>query len=687
MSKISDKKSAALPSARKSIRETTVSADKPAKHIRYFLLANIQLSIVPLYLSLPPVVILLILSLCTWQLYLIYEDRDNPGKLTRLLIVVLIFVSLFYMYGHLLGQQPGIALIILMTVMKLFEIKALRDGYVIVYSCFFIIASTFFQSQSVWLIFYVMIVVITLIMTLIMLSDRRHTVSLRDGMLMAARYVVLAIPMMLILFILFPRIPGPLWALPEDAFSAQTGLSEEMSPGSINKLISSSAIAFRVKFDGELPQHAQRYWRGAVLSDYDGRTWRRRDASEKALANIRYSEDSEQLYSYSVTLEPTSLNWLLTLEYAHGYEPIYWLNREAMLLSKNKVNNVISYRVESESGAVNEALFLQEDYKNRLLPVALNPKTIQLTKQLLSESGNDREAFIRNVLSYFRNGGFVYTLNPDLLGENVIDEFLFDSKKGFCEHYASAFTYLMRAAGIPARVVIGYQGGKMNPLDDYMIVRQSDAHAWTEVWFNGRWNRIDPTAVVSPGRIEQGVQDAGLEINRLPLLLVSESNLIKNMAFLYDSFQNSWNQWVIGFDQKKQNELLKSLGMENTTLSNIILLLVVCLTIAGLIVAWLVLKQKSVETDRVQYYYNIFCRKLQVYGIVRELHEGPLDFEKRLMKQPFSISAKDDIKSIIRVYRALHYGNQNNSNLMKSYMKKVKAFKLSGESRQKPVVK
>ena len=694
MSKISDKEAAApqtgnssSKSTSKPVRPRAGSADKPAKHILYFLLVNIQLSIVPLYLSLPPVVILLILSLCVWQLFIVYKDRSNPGQLSRLLIVVLIFVSLFYMYGHLLGQQPGVALIILMTVMKLFEMKALRDCYVIVYSCFFIIASTFFQSQSVWLIFYVMFVVITLTMTLIMLSDRRHTVSLRDGMQMAARYVVLAIPMMLILFILFPRIPGPLWALPKDAFSAQTGLSEEMSPGSINKLISSSAIAFRVKFEDEVPQHAQRYWRGAVLSDYDGRTWRRRDAPEKAQANIRYAEDGEQRYSYTITLEPTSMNWLLSLEYAHSYEPVYRLNREAMLLSKNKVNGVISYRVESASDAVNEALFSQEDYKNRLLPVELNPKTIELTKQLLSASAYDTETFVRSVLSYFRNGDFVYTLNPDLLGSNVIDEFLFDSKKGFCEHYASAFTYLMRAAGIPARVVIGYQGGKMNPLDDYMIVRQSDAHAWTEVWFDGRWNRIDPTAVVSPGRIEQGVQDAGLEINRLPLLLVSESSLIKNMAFIYDSFQNSWNQWVIGFDQKKQYELLKSLGMENTTLSNIILLLVTCLTIAGLVVAWLVLKQRHVETDRVQNYYNIFCRKLQGHGIVRELHEGPLDFEKRLMRQPFSKGAKDEIKSIIRIYRALHYGNHDNSRLIKPYIKKVKAFKLTGKNRQIPVVR
>jgi len=383
-------------------------------------------------------------------------------------------------------------------------------------------------------------------------------------------------------------------------------------------------------------------------------------------------------YRYTVTLEPGNLNWILSLEYTSVFDPAYRLNREAMLLSKTKINKVISYKLESQTDAKNIALYKQEEYKNRLLPLKSNPKTIELTKDLLIKSDFDKQRYITNVLQYFVEGGFVYTLKPDLLADNIIDEFLFDSKRGFCEHYASAFTYLMRAAGIPARVVIGYQGGTMNPLDDYMIVRQSDAHAWTEVWLNNRWTRIDPTAVVSPERIEQGVQNSGLEISRLPLLLVSDSNMLKNMAFLYDSFQNSWNQWVIGFDQKKQDELLKSLGLESASLSNLILLLVSSMSFTGLIIAWLVFKQNHSKNDRVQNHYNRFCRKMQRYGIERHLNEGPVDFEQRLLlHKKFSIKDRNKISFIMKSYRLLHYGSRNNEKLEKNYRNKIKTFRLS----------
>ncbi len=652
---------------------------KPAKNILLFLLINVQLCILPMYLFLPAVVIALLLFFSVWQLQIIYRNKKNPGKIIQLACVAMVFVSLQLGYERLLGQQPGIALIILMTTLKLFEVKAVRDGYVVVYSCFFIIASIFFQTQSVWIIIYVMFVVISLTMLLISLSDRRNSVSLKTTGQLATRYVLFAIPFMLILFLLFPRIPGPLWALPDDVFSAHTGLSEEMSPGSINRLISSSAIAFRVKFDGSIPEHSWRYWRGAVLTDYDGKTWRRHDAAVTEKADIVYRENSAQRYRYTVTLEPTNLKWLLSLEYAKKYEQSYRFSREAMLLAENKISNVINYHVESQTDAINQALHKQEDYRNRLLPVNINPQTIALTKKLLIKSGYNKQQYVRNVLNYFSQGGFVYTLKPDILKVNIIDEFLFNSKRGFCEHYASAFTYLMRAAGIPARIVIGYQGGTMNPLDNYMIVRQSDAHAWTEIWINNQWKRVDPTAVVSPERIEQGVENAGLESSRLPLLLVADNDYIRNIAFLYDSFQNSWNQWVIGFDQEKQNELLKLVGLQDASLSSLLLLLVGSLSIAGLLVSWLILKQNYTDNDEVQKYYNIFCRKMQRYGIQQRLNEGPVDFERRLLQQKiFSVNEKEKISFILKSYRHLHYGNDKNEKLEKSYIKKIKSFRLYG---------
>ena len=661
------------------MRNTT---EKPDREILVSLLIGIHLSALPLYAGLPIPVTLLLLSLSLWQFLLITRNRPNPGKIVLLSIVVLSFLIVRYSFGHVFGQQPGIALVTLMTILKLFETKSHRDGYIVIYSAFFIIASNFFHSQSIWLIIYVFFVVVSLVSILIALSDRLNTVPLTHRFKMSSRFIFHAIPMMLVLFFLFPRIPGPLWGLPEDAFTSQTGLSEEMSPGSINRLINSSAIAFRVKFEQQVPRHSQLYWRGAVLSDYDGRTWRRNDAPASTEPNIQYDENPENRVRYTVTLEATNLSWLLSLEYpkpANGstHDLKYSLNREAMLLTKDKINKVTSYTIESQTGSINRALFDQESYKNRLLPLQLNPRTLALSRQLLQSSENDAQRYISNVLSYFRDNGFIYTLTPDLLGDDAMDDFIFTSRRGFCEHYASAFTYLMRAAGIPSRVVVGYQGGKMNPLDDYMIVRQSDAHAWSEIWINGSWQRVDPTAVISPDRIERGILNAGLENSQLPLLLLSDNSFIRNATFLYDSFQNQWNQWVIGYDQKKQYDLLKSLGLDNASPANLILLLVICLTVTAMIVSWFILTKNTVEKDRVQHHYNLLCRKLQRQGIQRNLNEGPVDFENRIYdEQALSTRTRHDLMFIFKAYRSLHYGTRSNNDLVKNYLKKIRKLKI-----------
>ena len=651
------------------------------------LLAGIHLSAAPAYISLPAGILLLIFSLSLWQLLNILYRKQQPGKLIQAAIITGIFVAVFFSYGHVFGQQPGIALVLLMTVMKLFESRTQRDCYIVIYSSIFLIASNFFHSQSVWLIIYVFFVLIYLVNILITLSDRRNSVPIRSRLKMATRFMIYAIPFMLILFVLFPRIPGPLWALPDDAMTNRTGLSEEMSPGSINRLISSSEIAFRVKFNGDVPEHNQRYWRGVVLSEYDGKTWRREDAPAETLPNIIIPDKHDKAFDYTVTLEPTKLNWLLTLEYPVQHESRYRYSREAALLTKNKISNVINYNVKSNPSAINRSLFAQEDYKNRLLPVNFNPRTLQLAREFLLASNYNPTTYINTVLSYYRNNDFYYTLSPDLLGDDAMDDFLFDSQKGFCEHYASSFVYLMRAAGIPARVVIGYMGGKMNPLGDYMIVRQSDAHAWAEVWVNNHWQRIDPTAAVSPDRIEQGVQNAGLDKEGLPFMLTSDNKLLKNAAFLYDRFQNTWNQWIIGFNQDKQKNLLKLLGLDDASVANLILLLVIGLSLCGLIIFWLLLRHNNVDSDRTQYYYNIFCQKLARIGLQRALHEGPLDFENRVQayfsKPPpdntntkRSTKTKQALSFIFRAYRTIHYGNQINEPLQKNYIRKIKRLKL-----------
>ncbi len=662
-----------------AINKNIVSSldNKPNKNILYSLLACVHLTTFPLYSATPIPIILLLLTLSIWQAFIIYNGKKNPGKLVLLIVISATLLTIFYTYGFLFGRQPGITLVILMSILKLFETKNLRDCYIIIYSAFFIIASNFFHSQTVWLTIYVFIVVVILTTILIALSDKLGTLSFKTRFKMSTRYFVYAAPLMVVLFILFPRIPGPLWGLQKDVFSSQTGLSEEMSPGSFNRLISSSSIAFRVKFDSVIPEHSQLYWRGIVLSLYNGTTWHRADAPKTTVPNINFTEDHTDFIKYTITLEPTNLKWLLSLEFPIDHESQYKVNREAMLTTKKAVGNVISYSITSDTRSTNIALFEQESYKNRLLPVNLNPETLNFAKKLFIQSKLNDQQYINNVLQYYRVNEFYYTLDPDLLGNNAMDDFLFKTRRGFCEHYASSFVYLMRAVGIPSRVVIGYQGGTINPLDDYMIVRQSDAHAWAEVWINDVWQRVDPTAAVSPDRIEKGISNSGLDINKLPLLLVTNSTLLKNTAFLYDSFQNSWNQWVINFDHKKQTNLLKNLGFKDATYSDLILLLIISFSITGLIVSWFLLKQYTIEKDNTQHYYNIFCKKLKRYGIHRNFYEGPNDFEARVLNELLlTPQARNDVTFVFKAYRTLHYGNQINTKLTNLYIKKIKSLKL-----------
>jgi len=655
------------------------TASMPTADNRLALLAFVNLAALPLYAGMPAAIILLILVLSAWQLLLIKTGRANPPKYILMLCVVAACAILFYSFRHLLGQQPGIALVIIMCVLKLFEINTNRDAYIVVYSACFVIASNFFYDQSVWLAIYVCALIVVMYSILVSLSDRLHTTRMTQRLRQSAVALIYSLPLMLILFVLFPRIPGPLWGLPEDAYKNQTGLSEEMSPGSINQLVSSSAIAFRVKFDDDrIPPHHERYWRGIVLTQYDGRTWRKDDAPESALANIEYSDpgSAASSYSYEVTLEPTNLDWLLALEYPHTFAGRYRLSREAALYSEDKINNIISYRIESRAG-INRSLFAQEDLKYRLLPVGRNPGTADLASILMEEADYDARAYITAVLNYFSEQGFIYTLSPDLLGEDAMDDFLLQTRRGFCEHYASAFTYLMRLAGIPARVVIGYQGGVMNPLDDYMIVRQSDAHAWSEVWLDGRWRRIDPTATIAPDRIEQGITSAGLELNRLPALLVTEFGLLKDMAFLYDSFQNRWNQWVIGFDQERQKRLMQLLGFEQAGASLLVTLLTILLTVFSLLMAWLVLKGRNRSTDTIQYHYELLCSKLERKGFHRAVNEGPRDFESRILdNKDLSGHSRAELAFIFQAYRKMHYGNVRSAKLLAEYVKKVRRFRL-----------
>ena len=637
-------------------------------------LMGIHLVALPLYPRMPAYILLLIGMFTLWTVFIISGRTSQPKKIIRILLVGIVVFSLMVSYGSIFGQGPGTSMLLMLSFLKLFEMKDKRDVIIVIFMGYFLIASNFFHTQSPWVAVYVFAVVIYLTSLLIIFSDRLGSMNFRSRLRVSGKMILQATPLMLILFVLFPRIPGPLWALPDDAQAARTGISDEMSPGSINSLISSGAVAFRVKFEGEPPPHEDLYWRGLVLSHYDGEKWTRDDAPIQARPDIIYENEKADIRKYTVTLESHGRSWLYSLERMIGYEQKYRVTRELQVFADNKINDVIIYKMQSNLHAVNRGLFAPELRKNLALPDNINQRTKRLAMQLKADG--DEAQFVEIVLDYFRNQEFFYTLSPPLLGEQAMDDFLFGTRRGFCEHYASAFVHLMRAGGVPARVIVGYQGGTINPVDDYMIVRQSDAHAWTEVWLNNRgWVRVDPTAAVSPDRIEWGIQNAGVELARLPSILISNNFIFLKMRYHWDSFHNSWNQWVVGFDDKKQKELFARFGVENINAATLVTWLVIAMSVCGGLVAlWVFRRSPEGPQDRTRYYYDVFCNKLEKAGLTRKPYEGSREYLGRIMG--LFPAAGDRAATIIGDYQDLRYGDDSDEGRKKHFIRCVKQFKV-----------
>jgi transglutaminase-like putative cysteine protease len=435
---------------------------------------------------------------------------------------------------------------------------------------------------------------------------------------------------MLILFFLFPRVQGPLWGLPQDAYSGVTGLSDSMSPGLISQLSQSDAIAFRVKFENEVPSRAQLYWRGPVFWHFDGRTWRPGEfrAFAQPKSQLQF-ETSGRPYDYEVTLEPHNQHWLFALELAAMLPPNTSATADYVLIQRTPVRARMRYDMRSYAEFTTRSANEADEIRRGLqLPRGFNPKARELA-QSWAASSDSGAAIAQSAFRYFREHGFVYTLEPPLLGRDSVDEFLFGSKQGFCEHYASSFVFLMRAAGVPARVVTGYQGGEINPVDQYMVVRQSDAHAWAEVWLKGRgWVRVDPTAAASPARVESGVAAAVPSTEPLPLMARTTLIWLREVRYNWDALANKWNQLVLGYNPERQRQFLTSVGMSEPSWENMTLALFWGVVgLLALLTAWLLRRMRT--TDPVQRLWLRFCARLARNGIVRAAHEGPADFVAR----------------------------------------------------------
>jgi len=518
-----------------------------------------------------------------WGYWLWRGNHRLPARWLLILLVMGGSAGVHFEFASLFGRDAGVALLVMLMALKLLELKSRRDAMVVVTLGYFLLLTHYFYSQSIptglWLLGAMWIVTAALI--------RLHggpDSRLRPTLRYAGQLCLQALPFMLVLYLLFPRIAGPLWGLPEDAHAGKTGLSEQMSPGSIADLVQSSEIAFRVRFDGPIPANDKLYWRGPVMEDFDGTTWRPSSA--------RYAAESVDALAppirYETTLEAHNQRWLLALEAPSGLPPGGTLNGRLTANAREPVS--LRQRV-SLSSVLDYRFNINEDSKvlarNLQLPPGFNPQTVQLAARW-RESGKSPEAIVDEALRLFAGRDFAYTLQPPLLGRDGIDDFLFRSKRGFCEHFSAAFVVLMRGAGIPARAVGGYQGGERNPLDGYLVVRQSDAHAWAEIWLAGRgWVRVDPTAVVAPARIETGVGDALPQGELRPGLFLSRNDWIRRLRYRWEAINNAWNQQILGYDAQRQRELLAGLGWPDANWQNLAALLgATCILLLALITGW-----------------------------------------------------------------------------------------------------
>ena len=565
-----------------------------------FLLVVIAWVILPQVTNLPVWCSVLAVGVLAWRGYLAYCSKPLPSRWWLLALLVITVAATVFTHRTLMGRDAGVTLIVILLALKTLELRAKRDAFVIFFLSFFTMLTNFFFSQSLLVAAAMLIALLGLLTALV----NTHMPVGKPPLLQAAKtagwMALLGAPVMAVLFVLFPRM-APLWGVPGDAMSGRSGLSATMQVGNIAKLALDETIALRVRFKDTPPRQSDLYFRGPVLSTFDGREWR---ALRSGFSAIMQAPASLQVSGtgipYEVTMEPNNRPWLLVLDAAQvkpqvvGHE--VRMTPDLQWISERPFSDLTRYSATSHPTFTHGPLRSQASLQDYVaLPPGFNPRTLQLAADMrreprLQTAGGSE--LVNAVMERLRTGGYTYTLEPGVYGQNTADEFWFDRKEGFCEHIASSFVILMRALDVPARIVTGYQGGELNGIDGFWTIRQSDAHAWTEVWMAGRgWVRVDPTSAVAPGRTGSlarlSAPQSALAGAFTGAFAAVNPNLLANMRAAWEAMNNGWNQWVLNYTQTKQLDLLKNIGFESPSwedLGYLLISIVVAVSLVG--AAW-----------------------------------------------------------------------------------------------------
>ncbi len=631
-----------------------------------WILLSVAIVLLPQSVRMPAWISIVAVACIVWRILIFTGKLNYPSGWIRVLVVLFTLVlSISQMRSIGIGLDSAAALLALGFVFKLIEMKQKRDIYVVISLCFVMTMVAFLYSQSILATAYSLLSVAVILGAMIALNRSINVTDNWGTSIFAGKILLQAMPLAIVLFYVFPRI-APLWTVPIQNSGASTGVSDEMSPGDISSLGRSGDLAFRVQFEtADAPAHESLYWRGLVLTDFDGQTWRRENrrsafsfASARADQQLQWGGRMSKIgapVDYNIILEPTQRPWVYGLHLAEATAGDLFQSRNFELFNNGLVTQRLSYDLRSYLQSDTDLVLLDRVRLQALeLPSNGNSQSREFARQLRSSVSSDRD-YVMAVLSHFSQNEYFYTLNPALLGDNRIDDFLFDTREGFCEHYSSTFAYLMRAAGIPTRVVIGYQGAELNPFENYMMVYQYNAHAWNEVWLEGEgWVRFDPTGAVSPDRVKLGV-DAALRDDPAFLQdsLFSPSRLggmnwINSIRLRMDALEYEWNRKVVNYDEDVQIELFEKIFGQVTEQKILFLLFglasAVVLGVACLIIRF---EPRSKRGSVVSLYIKM-SRDLEKIGLGRIKGEGPITYRDRV------IAARPDLRDIMMQVTCLY---------------------------------
>ncbi len=602
--------------------------------------------------------------------YLSYKSDINLPYWLIIIFVILAFSGVFFYFKTISGRDAGVALICLMYCFKLVESKSYRDAALVLFLSFFIMVMAFLFNQSIIMGFYLLVTVTSILSGLIALNSVNGFDALKNLGRISVNAVFQAMPIMIILFFVFPRLPGPLWGWDDNR--AGTGISDSMSPGSVSSLINNDEPAFRVKFNGNAPSADQMYWRGLTMSNFDGFIWR---ATNQAFQKTDNIPPSTLLYDYRINLEPNYQKWLFGLEHLGNPDSSIILYEDFTWAKLQKNSKPFSYKgvaVDYNYNGYKLTDYARNNYTR--LPSSGNILTKQWAKDVY-QKGSGTEEFIRRVLNHINIQDYYYTRTPEVLLDNVVDGFWLKAREGFCEHYAGAFVFIMRAAGVPARVVAGYQGGEYNPYGDYYLVKQSDAHAWAEVWIDDKgWVRVDPTSAIHPSRVETNLleqtnrRESWFGNKRIAFDL-PESFLTK-MRMRWDAIKSFWDDTLMGYGQEQQNDWLSKLGIKSNQWRYLGYGLVAVLLFSGLIFGlWLLRHSRS--KDPIEIAYLSLKSKLIKQGVEIQANWGPQSLLKHLQQNHPELSKK--YATAIKSYMLLRYKSESATDeWLKRFQRQVK---------------